>query len=327
MFTRLPSFSYTDLISATQPPGTDSTIDTDLLLQMFLSELGSNRTSSSTHPVSPAFTLSISPPPMTSTVVTPSPLSSPVPSFSSNPVPAQSSSFPSPTIIPEATASDSAIIDDPFLASFADLDGLLKDSALFDNPTTTSDLDNMFTFPFQDPHVQDPILLDMSECLSLCSPSSSSITHSDISHTPCTEDVIFSPTTSSSLPSPIELSVIHDHTYTTRDDPSTDSSDQRKRKLSSVSTDTSLQSPTIEIDCNSPEPKRSKKYDNKYTVRRQKNNIASQVSRSKRRSKHRGMSSRVQELEETNKRLREQVKQMEAEAEELRKSLVQKLST
>lgn len=67
--------------------------------------------------------------------------------------------------------------------------------------------------------------------------------------------------------------------------------------------------------------------DEKYHVRRHRNNIASQVSRSKRRAKHKDMFLRVKELEAANVKLKEQVKQMEAEAAYLRSNLVQKLAT
>jgi predicted nuclease with TOPRIM domain len=76
-------------------------------------------------------------------------------------------------------------------------------------------------------------------------------------------------------------------------------------------------------------PKRAKQTgkDDKYHDRRQKNNVASQVSRSKRRAKHKDMFSRVEELELANAQLRERVQEMEGEAAQLRKRLVQKLSS
>jgi hypothetical protein len=126
------------------------------------------------------------------------------------------------------------------------------------------------------------------------------------------------------LPSP-EASVLHDHTYTSSLHSSTNAGNaSRKRK---VSTADSLLSP-VSTDSECPPPKQEKPLvkGDRYHCRRQKNNVASQVSRSKRRARHRDLVSRVTELEKANAELRERARQMEVEAEQLRKKLVQKLS-
>jgi hypothetical protein len=224
-------------------------------------------------------------------------------------------------------------IDDPLLVSFTDLDGLLKDSALFENlaltPPSSDVATDTFVFPLQYPGVPEPPLLDLSECLSLCSPSLSPSTDAP----PVTPQTLCSsPNLSQPRSLPAETSVFHDHTYTTFKCTTTEtpetarkrkaSTDSRKRK---ASTDSLPLSPDT-ADSESP-PGTKIAGDEKYLVRRQKNNVASQASRSKRRTKQRDLFSRVDELETANAALRERVREMEAEAEQLRKSLVQKLAS
>ena len=215
--------------------------------------------------------------------------------------------------------------DDPFLVNFADLDGLLNDSVPLETPLTLplTDVDNDL-FPFSNTHVQDPLLVDLSECLSLCSPSLSPLS---TTHTPVTEQSGDLPSPPTSLFSPTETSVIHDHSYASEsphDISTATNTNQRKRKAST--TDSILTSAGTEATTPTKKPKQTVK-DDKYHVRRQKNNVASQVSRSKRRARHKDMFSRVRELEVVNAQLREQVQEMEREAELLRKNLVQKLAS
>ena len=305
----LLSVAVTGIFSGPQPPETDpSDPCTDLLLQMFMSELGpeindlipANIPSPSP---SPSLTPSLSPPPI------PTPTLSP---------PAQVPTCASPPTVSEARLLPN--IDDPFLVSFADLDGLLKESVLFENPTIPSspDIDNNFVLPFADAHVQDP-LLDLSECLPLCSPSLSSPSSS---HTP-TEQApdLDSPTSSLRSPPELhELSVCHDHSYT--------SGQSYEFSTSNIAGKHEASEADSALMPASSAPKKAKIVnDKKYQIRRQKNNVASQASRSKRRARHKDMFSRVKELEVMNARLKEQVQEMEAEAAQLRRSLVLKLST
>ena len=64
----------------------------------------------------------------------------------------------------------------------------------------------------------------------------------------------------------------------------------------------------------------------KYLEKRRKNNIASQVSRAKRKRKYSNMFTRLDELQEENKRLKEQVSVAEVEAAKLKKLIIGKLS-
>ena len=248
------------------------------------------------------------------------PLCPPTPSPSLTPTTPFSSTYSSaPSSVPEAPAHDTEI-DDPFLVSFADLDGLLKDSTLFENPTSASPCSDVpFVFPLQ----EDGLLQDLSECMSLCSPSLSP--HCDTPLTPVSLDLPqTNPTLLASLPSP-EASILHDHTYTSSLYSSTNAGNtSRKRKVST--TDSLLSPVSTDSECPPPKQKKSLVKDDQYHSRRQKNNVASQVSRSKRRVRYRNLDSRVTELEKANAELRERARQMEAEAEALRKKLVQKLS-
>lgn len=65
----------------------------------------------------------------------------------------------------------------------------------------------------------------------------------------------------------------------------------------------------------------------KYLQKRIKNNLASQVSRAKRKRKYSSMFTRLDELEEENKRLKQEVSIAEVEAAKLRKLIVGKLNT
>ena len=75
-----------------------------------------------------------------------------------------------------------------------------------------------------------------------------------------------------------------------------------------------------EPSCNSPVE------EDKYVEKRRKNNIASQVSRAKRKRKYSAMFTRLDELQEENKRLKEEVSIAEVEAAKLKKLIIGKLS-
>ncbi len=72
-------------------------------------------------------------------------------------------------------------------------------------------------------------------------------------------------------------------------------------------------------------PKKLKSSD-KLRIRREKNNVASVVSRAKRRQRVKGIKEREEELQVENKKLRAQVEEITIETEKLRILLVQKLS-
>ena len=293
-----------------QPPGADvSDPGTELLLQMFMSELGMGGLDlpfPSPDPSSPpSSTLTATPP--ESDLSLDSPLLTPTSSLSSLSLvqPPEALACVSPSSAPDCLSSPD--IDDPFLVGFADLDGLLKDANLFNTSSNSSDVDYLPSFVDPDP------LFVLSDCLAVSSPSviSSSVTPETLSP---------SSTDSSSLLS--ETSVLHDHSYTS-EQPATSAytgSDTRKRKLSDATTSSSL-------TASSPAKKpKQKTQEETYLRRRHKNNIASQVSRAKHRANTVDMFSRVRELEETNSSLRTQIAEMEAEAAELRQKLVSKLT-
>ena len=90
---------------------------------------------------------------------------------------------------------------------------------------------------------------------------------------------------------------------------------ERKRKSTSSSDDVVVL------------PKAAKKSpEDKYVERRKKNNVASQVSRAKRRKKNGDLFVREKELEEQNAELRVKVDEMSKEAEQLKKLLVQHMA-
>lgn len=280
-----------------------------------MSELGTgdldlNLTSSDVHSSTPSSFAATSPlkPPL-------SPSTTP-----SSPPPLSPSSFspfsPSQVLACTSTAAPdtahSPDLDDPFLVNFADLDGLLKDSALFDIPSS-SDVDFVSSFP--DPGAQDPLFV-FSDCPPV-SPPTLSPSNDSVNVTDQTLD-LDSPT---DHPSPLlsELFVRHDHSYTSEQSTADSSTALHLRKRKASETESLAASP-------SQAKKQKMVKDEKYHIRRQKNNVASQISRAKRRAKHVDMFSRVKELEETNARLKAQISEMEAEAARLRKSLVTKLA-
>ena len=67
--------------------------------------------------------------------------------------------------------------------------------------------------------------------------------------------------------------------------------------------------------------------EDRCAIRRQKNNEASKISRANRKVKQQKLFEREKELEKENKRLQKLINEMTSEAEELRKILVEKLSS
>ena len=65
----------------------------------------------------------------------------------------------------------------------------------------------------------------------------------------------------------------------------------------------------------------------KYQEKRRKNNVASQLSRAKRKRKYSTMFTRLDELQEENKRLKEEVSVAEVEAAKLKKLIIGKLTS
>ena len=269
--------------------GPDSDSSSALLLQMFMTELDGI--------VEEGWSGSPSPSP------TPSPLPPTHPSTSL-----------------ECTAHPGIDIDDPFLMQFTDLEGLLHDTNVLP-PPSVSDLG--LGSPLNDETLHGHDFIDLSDCVN--SSSSVSVCVSPFSKSTDTNDVSFdfsedilcldSPEERLSPMLSQEVVIKHDHPYasTPEEDQLEVASSTRKRSASS-----SFSQPA-------KKPKVIVK-DNRYRVRRDKNNIASQISRTKRRSRNATLSDRVKVLEVDNGRLRAQVEDMTAEAEKLRKLLVDRLA-
>lgn len=205
-------------------------------------------------------------------------------------------------------------LDNPLLMEFMNLDKLLdgSDLAYRDDvmlPETAASHDQDCFFSLSSPPL----------------PSSSSINHSTFDFTssagsPASGDEFGG---AEELPSPLVLSnVIHDHSYAAGD-------------TATLGVD-SPGSPTLERLAGTDEavPSCSKKAktsealtkSERYLNRRRKNNVASQVSRAKRRGRVASLFSRENELVEANARLRQQVEEMTAEVDYLKRQLVERLA-
>lgn len=214
----------------------------------------------------------------------------------------------------ECTPPPGLDIDDPFLMQFTDLDSLLQDTAVFAPCVSELGLGS----PLNDQTLNGHNLMDLSDCVNSSSSASVSVCVSPFSNSTDNDDVVFDFSEGTTEPSPMlsqEVAIKHDHSYATNpeDDQPEVVSASRKRSASSS---------------NSQPAKKPKEIvkDDRYRTRRDKNNVASQVSRAKRRSRNASMFDRVKELEVENARLRTQVEDMTAEAEKLRKLLVHRLA-
>ena len=198
-------------------------------------------------------------------------------------------------------------LDDPFLMEFTDINALLQDTSLIDPFSVTSPtISNSSSSPVIScgSPPQDPSLSPFSTV--------SSDENADLTFM-LSKDVFCLVSPETTTPPTLSQEVVqHDHCYTTEGDVTS-----RKRQANS---DALTNTSSVK-----KKPKTVVK-DEKYFTRRHKNNVASQVSRAKRRAKHSSMFGRVTELEEQNAQLRTRVKEMTAEAERLRKMLVDRLT-
>ena len=199
-------------------------------------------------------------------------------------------------------------LDDPFLMEFTDIDGLLHETNVL-NPFPTSPDFSVTPSPIGN---VDPFF-DLSDCVSPFSSSSDSEVTFDFSEDALGfnghEEQQLSPLLSQQL-----VVVNHDHSYAampTESEPKCTSS--RKQNLHKTAAGG--------VKKTKPMVK-----DQRYFVRRQKNNIASQSSRAKRRTKNATMFGRVGELEAVNAELRAQVEQLTTETEKLKKLLIDRLA-
>ena len=241
-----------------------------------------------------------------------------------NAMPLSPSPLASPPHPLECTTLNGNGLDDPFLMEFTDLDALLGLHS-----GVGSALEQDFLCPGTDATLDHDFFASLSECdgasphaLSPTSPAhhfTFDLTSS--AGSPASTLDVGSP--SDELASPLLSGVAHDHSYAaaTADVSILPLDSPRKAALKRPSS----------ADESPPCPKKAKTSkaivkDNRYFCRRHKNNIASQVSRSKRRGRTSTLFSRVDELETANAQLRLQVEDMTAEAEALRRKLVERLA-
>lgn len=144
-------------------------------------------------------------------------------------------------------------------------------------------------------------------------PTSTSVQIEATSPLSTTESVLPITLASSEPPTPVMIS-----TTIARDQPAS------RKRMHPRSTSSSADSDAEDLPSNKKAKTAVK--DEKYRQRRDKNNLASQVSRARRKANRVDMSERVTQLETTNAELRRRVEEMTAEAEQLRKLLVERLA-
>ncbi len=206
-------------------------------------------------------------------------------------------------------------LDDPFLAEFTDIDALLQDTNLI--PSSLSNIPSPSDYSPSPDNIHSPFV--SSECVSLPqdpspSPFSGASSYgesSELTFTFSADALLQNPGATSRPPS--QDPVQHDHAYT-------ESTVASARKRQAAGNDTERSSTQV-----TKKPKPIVKND-RYFQRRHKNNIASQVSRAKRKSKRVNMFDRVVELESENESLRARVEEMTAEAARLKKLLIDRLA-
>ena len=212
-------------------------------------------------------------------------------------------------------------LDNPLLMEFMNLDGLL-------DLNEGSDLvrrDDVVTPEAVVAHNQDCFFSLNKLSSPPFLPSSFSISHSTFDLTSSAGSPASGEELSGTeeLPSPLVFSsVTHDHSYAAAD--------------TATPVLDSPESPSLEQLAGTDEaaPSCSKKAkmskaltkNERYLNRRAKNNVASQVSRAKRRSRVTSLFSRESELVEANARLRRQVGEMTAEVDYLKRQLVERLA-
>ncbi len=230
----------------------------------------------------------------------------PVPSPAPSPLPHQQTST-------TLECTDLTGLDDPFLTEFTDIDTLLQDTNLIHPSTPSSDSDPPSPVDCNNPflHLSKSLSLHQDPSPSPFSVASSSSESDGLGFTFSDDMVCLDYPEATSLP-PSQEVVHHDHCYSTENVVS-----PRKRQAND---DVGLLS-TGAVKKPKPIVKNER-----YFHRRHKNNIASQVSRAKRRSKQSSMFDRVVELENENEQMRTRVEEMTAEAARLKKLLIDRLA-
>ena len=220
-------------------------------------------------------------------------------------VPVPSPSPPPSHLSTPVECTDPSGLDDPFLMEFMDVNELLHGTNLLDSFPSSPDFS--VTPP---PVANTELFMNFSDRASPFSSSSDSEVTFDFS-----EDALGLNSPEEKQPSPMLsqqlVTVKHDHSYASTP---TDSEPTTSHKQSLHKTSGGVKKPKPIMK------------DQKYFVRRQKNNIASQSSRAKRRAKVSSMFGRVGELEAMNAELRAQVEQLTAETERLKKLLIDRLA-
>ena len=224
-------------------------------------------------------------------------------------------SFPQAPGLPIDT-ENTLLMDDVFLElCLQEIDGTINvptissgDTLSVVNQEGTNDPIGIMDNPLSDNFTDLSILLDSSSLSHpfLTSPRNQ---HTEITFD-ISDDVLGLESPSSTLTPPSSLS----HPCSPLDSftvPSTPTF-ERKRKASTTSEEVT------------PSPKTLCEF--KYIERRTKNNVASQVSRAKRRKRTKNLFTREKELEVENAQLRLQVEEMEKEAAKLKKLLITRLA-
>ena len=330
---------------------------TNLLLQMFMSELqdtlpeGGDHVVNEKSPTPSPFPLDV----VKTTVDTevaeqgsPS-LFAAVPSTSDTEPPSPLTALSSPLECTDFNCVNDPL-DDPFLMEFTDISELLQESRYVN--CSVSPNFSVVSSPASSLNVNDTNvdnedqLFDLSDCSHFIPSFTNTTSHTHVDDLGIDFATMSDDALSMALSSPEEpLSVMlpqDDYQYPVQCDypdssgSDTDAEEQSQQTDKSTSTKSSCKRSASTDTSDEPSAKRvknttsaassSKTSEQKYTNRRQKNNVASQVSRAKRRSRNKALTERVLELETHNAEMRAQEKELSAEIEKLKKMLVDRLA-
>ena len=324
---------------------------TNLLLQMFMSELqdtlpeGGDHVVNEKSPTPSPFPLDV----VKTTVDTevaeqgsPS-LFAAVPSTSDTEPPSPLTALSSPLECTDFNCVNDPL-DDPFLMEFTDISELLQESRYVN--CSVSPNFSVVSSPASSLNVNDTNvdnedqLFDLSDCSHFIPSFTNTTSHTHVDDLGIDFATMSDDALSMALSSPEEpLSVMlpqDDYQYPDSSGSDTDAEEQSQQTDKSTSTKSSCKRSASTDTSDEPSAKRvknttsaassSKTSEQKYTNRRQKNNVASQVSRAKRRSRNKALTERVLELETHNSEMRAQEKELSAEIEKLKKMLVDRLA-
>lgn len=208
--------------------------------------------------------------------------------------------------------TDLSGLDDPFLAEFTDIDMLLQDTNLINpsSPSTPTPSDSdLSPVNYNSPLKLSSVPQDSTPSFPVVS---SPVGGDDLTFS-FSDDLLDYPVIS---PLPQSQETVQPDNVCSMDTGSVVS--PRKRQASEDTEPSNTEVMT-------KKPKLIVKNE-KYFQRRNKNNIASQVSRAKRRAKQTSLFDREVELTKENEQLRKRVQEMTAEAQRLKKLLIDRLA-